>query len=347
MDASIRRLIVLSAASLLCTASFAQVDTASISAAVERSKKDLGKNVVFMLYKDGKVVMKKESGEFNVKALEPVGAISQWLTTALVLSFVQEGKISLDDKVSDYLPIFSKYYKNYITIRHCLTNNTGIQANESLGKMFGRSKYKSLEEEVNDFASKRDIQTNPGTEFKYSNIGYNIAARVLEVITKRTFDRLMQERITRPVGMKSTTFNSENYNDAINPSGGARSTAQDMINFMAMLLNKGTINNKVVLKPEMVELMHTMTYEASQVKNSSKTTTGWNYGMGEWLWQMGDNGKGIVVSNPSLSGTFPFIDLCRGYAAIVFTKDMSEPALKVFEQIKHVIDDAMPNKGCN
>jgi CubicO group peptidase (beta-lactamase class C family) len=326
---------------------FAQLDTSALSTRIERSKKDLGKNVVFILYKDGKVLYKKESGEFNVKALQPIGATSQWLTTALVLTFVQEGKISLDDKVGDYLPVFSKFGKNYITIRHCLTNNTGIQSGDVLSKMFGRSKYKSLEEEVNDFASKRDIETNPGTEFKYSNVGLNIAARVLEVTTKRTFDRLMQERVTRPLGMKATTFTSDNYDDAVNPSGGARSTAADMINFMAMLLNKGTFNNKQVLKPEMVALMHTLQAETNTIKNAPKVAAGWNYGVGEWIWQTNDQGKAAVVAVPSLLGTMPIVDLCRGYAAIVFTKEINEPARRLYEDIKSVIDESVPVAGCN
>jgi CubicO group peptidase (beta-lactamase class C family) len=330
--------------SIICTA---QLDTSSISSRIDRSKKELGKNVVFMLYKDGKMLYKKESGEFNSKSQEPIGATSQWLTTALVLSFVQEGKLSLDDKVADYLPIFAKYGKKYITIRHCLTHNTGIQTGDALTKMFGRSKYKSLEEEVNDFASKKDIETNPGTEFKYSNIGLNIAARILEVTTRRSFDRLMQERITRPLAMKATTFTSENYDDAINPSGGARSSAADIINFMAMLLNKGTFNNKQVLKPETVAMIHTLQAEANQIKNAPKLSSGWQYGMGEWIWQTDSKGAASVVTIPSLLGTLPIVDLCRGYAAVIFTKEINEPARRLYEDIKSVIDESVPGSNCN
>ncbi|WP_207492999.1 serine hydrolase domain-containing protein [Aridibaculum aurantiacum] len=339
--------ILLLALTFICSAnSFAQVDTSLLSAKLEQVKSQLGKNIVFALYKDGKIEYKKESGDFNMKIQQPINASSQWLTAALVMTFVQEGKISLDDKVSDYLPIFSKYYKSYITIRHCLTHYTGIQS-EGVTRLTSSRRYSSLEEEVNDFASKKDIQTNAGTEFRYSNIGLNIAARVLEVVTKRTFDRLMQERITRPLGMRATTFASDNYDLAFNPSGGARSTPADMVNFLSMLLQKGKFKDKQILSEESVAMMHELQASAIPAKNAPKTTEGWSYGLGTWIMETSAKGSASIVTVPSLAGTWPVLDLCRGYAFILFTKELSsEPARNVYMNIKNIIDDALPANHC-
>ena len=191
----------------------AAVDTAAISMLLSKTKDKSLKESVFLVYNNGKIIYKKEAGEFNAKTQQPIGAASQWLTTALVLMFVQEGKLSLDDKVSDYLPIFSKHGKGYITIGHCLSHNTGIKNDQGVAKIFQKSKFKNLEEEVNDYAAKKEIETNPGTEFNYSNMGFNIAARVLEVISKKPLDRLSQEKLFRPLAMRNTTFANENYND--------------------------------------------------------------------------------------------------------------------------------------
>ena len=146
-------------------------------------------------YKDGKMVYKKEIekeiGDFNGRVQVPAGIASQWLVAATVMAYVDEGKISLDDKVSKYIPIFAKYMKTYITIRNCLSFTTGIHADPPGPlKFLEKSKYPDLETEVNAFASKRDIESNPGTEIFYSQIGPDIAARVLEVVTKKTFDRV-------------------------------------------------------------------------------------------------------------------------------------------------------------
>jgi CubicO group peptidase (beta-lactamase class C family) len=98
--------------------------------------------------------------------------------------------------------------------------------------------------------SKKDIESNPGLEFRYSNTGFTIAARVLEIISKRSFDQLMQTRITRPLMMRNTTFSSTL--DAPDPTSGALSTANDYINFLSMLLNKGMFNGKRILSEKAV-----------------------------------------------------------------------------------------------
>lgn len=319
---------------------YSQYDTSAISAKLNQIREKLGKDVAFVLYKNGKVVYKKEMGSLTIKSPEPIGATSQWLTTALVLTFVQEGRLSLDDKVSKYLPVFSKYFKDYITIRECLTNYTGIQSEQGAVKFFQKNKFKTLGEEVDNYASRKDIQTNAGTECRYSNIGFNIAGRVLEVISKRTFDRLMQERITRPLGMKNTTFTNEDYNAAINPAAGAHSSAADLTNFLVMLLNKGTFNSKQILTESAVDMMHALSTEAAKIKDAPKMDEGLSYAVGEWILETNGQGKVVSVAVPSLLGTWPMIDLCRGYVCVIFTKELPNMRNRNFYlNIKATIDE--------
>ena len=320
---------------------FSQLDTAAISAKLRQTRDKSSKNLAFILYKDGKIVYKKEAGELTLKTPVPIGASSQWLTTALVLTYVQEGKLSLDDKVSTYLPIFTKYYKAFITIRQCLTNYTGIQSEQGIAKLLQKNKFHTLEEEVNDFASKRDIQTNAGTEFRYSNVGFDIAGRVLEVITKKSFDKLMQDRITRPLMMRNTTFSNENYNDAVSPATGAKASAADLSNFMAMLLNKGTFNNKPVLTEGSINTLHTLTVDAGQVKYAPAPDAGLSYSLGEWILESNAQGKPTAVAVPSLLGTWPMIDLCRGYGCVIITSESNEQSRKFYMDIKATIDDVV------
>lgn len=328
---------------ILSNSAFAQFDTTALSSKLNQAKDRLGKDAVFMLYKDGKVLYKKEMGNLTIKTPVYIGASSQWLTAALVMLFVQEGKLSLDDKVSTYLPYFSEHYKNYITIRQCLTHSTGIKSEQGVAKLLQKNKFKTLEDEVNNFASKRDIETNPGTEFKYSNVGYDIAGRVLEAITKKTFDRLMQDRITRPLLMKNTTFTNENYNDAVSPSTGARSTAADYINFLTMLLNKGTFNNKQILTESSLEILHTLSAHAGKIKNAPKSVEGLNYGIGEWILSSDAKGKTTAATVPSLQGTWPMIDLCRGYACVIFTRELpGDQPKNIYIDIKATLDNAIP-----
>ena len=321
--------------------SYSQFDSTALSTKLNQVKDKLGKDVAFILYKNGKIVYKKEMGSFTIKTPQPIGASSQWLTTALVMTFVQEGKLSLDDKVATYIPVFTKHFKGYITIRQCLTNFTGIQSEQGVLKLLQKNKFKTLEEAVNNFAEKRDIQTNPGTEFRYSNVGFEIAGRVLEIIAKKPFDRLMSDRILRPLAMKNTTFTNDDYNEAVNPAFGAHSSAADFTNFMAMLLNKGTLNNKQILTESSVETLHTLTTNASEIKYAPKLVEGLNYTLGEWVLEMNSQGKSASVAVPSLQGTWPMIDLCRGYTCIIFTKDLMIENRNLYMDIKATIDNVI------
>ncbi len=321
---------------------YAQFDTTAVASQITRSTEKFGKDIAFVLYKDNKVVYKKELGSFSIKTPQPIGATSQWLTAALVLTFLQEGKISLDDKIASYLPEFSKTFKSYITLRQCLTNFTGIKSEQGVARLLQKNKFKSLEEEVQNFALKRDIETNAGTEFSYSNVGYNIAGRVLEVVSRRSFDRLMQERIIRPLAMRNTTFANEDYNDAVNPSTGAKSTALDLSNFLAMLLNNGSFNNKEILTAESIALLHTIQANDNQIKYAPQQLSGLSYTTGEWVLNSNAQGKAEVVTVPSLQGIWPVVDLCRGYAFVLFTRQSDDLNRDVFLNIKNTIDEQIP-----
>lgn len=309
------------------------------------AKKELGGSFVAMIYRDGKVVYQKNEGsDFNGKTQVPVGAVSQWLTTALVMSFVDEGKLSLDDKVSKYLPVFTKYSKGYITIKDCLAHLTGIQSETGRSSISAKRKYNSLDEEVTDFAAKKEILSNPGLEFRFSNTGLNIAGRIAEIIGKRGFEQLMSERITRPLMMRNTSFSSFS---AINPSGGALSTANDLVNFLSMIMNKGVFNGKQVLSAKAVAEMQTIRTTAPMIKYTPKETQGYQFGLGEWIIESDGNNNGTVVAAPGFSGTWPMIDFCRGYALLILTKgDLNEEKKDLYMSIRSIIDDHFPPK-CN
>ncbi|MEQ1676451.1 MAG: serine hydrolase domain-containing protein, partial [Chitinophagaceae bacterium] len=148
---------------LLLQPARAQYDWSKLDAELQAKQKLLGNNVVTMIWSKtpsgngDSLVYKKEMGEFNSKTQAPIASCSKWLTAALVMQFVDEGKLSLDDKVVKYIPEFEKYFKSYITIRQCLSHMTGIADDDKfLKRILQRRKFTSLEEEVNDFAS-RDI----------------------------------------------------------------------------------------------------------------------------------------------------------------------------------------------
>jgi CubicO group peptidase (beta-lactamase class C family) len=315
------------------TANFSQLDEL-----VLKNQKLLGNDVVAMVWTDT-LVYKHELGDFDSKTLVPIASSSKWLTAALVMKFVDMGKISLDDKVSQYLPIFELYGKNYITIRHCLSHFTGIQ---SEGGLLSRKKFNSLEEEVESFA-KKEIKTNPGTEFSYSNIGLDIVGRILEIVSKKKFDMLIKQQLFNPLAMRKTTFGTLD-NAAINPSGGALSTAEEYMHFLQMLLNNGKYNGQQILSEDAVKELRQLQTNPTQIKYAPKTAEGLNYALGSWVLEAKGN-EATALACPGLFGTWPMVDWCRGYACIIFVKTLlGEQKKDAYIEMKSAIDERLPGK---
>lgn len=324
---------------LLLQPAKAQYDWTELSQELEAKQKLLGDNVVAMIWKGDSLVYKKEMGGFNSKTQAPIASCSKWLTAALVMQFVDEGKLSLDDPVIKYIPEFEKYFKKYITIRHCLSHMTGISDEGNFFKrMFQRKKFSSLEEEVNSFAA-RDIRANAGTDFWYGNIGLNIAGRVLEVISKKKFEILIKTKLLNPLGMRKTSFSTLD-GSVVNPSGGAVSTAEDYMKFLVMLLNKGKHNGVQILSEEAVEQMMQTQTKPELIKYAPKAAEGYSYGLGSWVAEKDATGKTTVAASPGLFGTWPMIDYCRGYAYLVFVKNLlGEERANAHEQLKQTVDE--------
>ena len=305
----------------------------------------IGKDYVVLIWeKDDTLVYKKEIGEYKSRTVAPIASCSKWLTAALVMQFVDEGKISLDDPVVNYLPVFEKYMKKYVTIRHCLSHMTGITDDDRfLKKILQRKKFESLDQEVEAFAA-REIRANAGTDFWYGNVGLNIAAKVLEIVSKRKFDVLIKQKLLVPLGMRQTTF-TELDGGLYNPSGGARSTADDYMKFLVMLMNKGKYNGKQILSEESVEEMMKIQTNTSMIRYAPKAAEGFNYALGSWVVEEND-GKAGVLASPGLFGTWPMVDVCRGYAYILFVKNfLGEERANAHLEIKAVIDETM-KKEC-
>jgi len=306
---------------------------------LQQQQKALGKDFVVMIWKkDDTLVYKKEVGEFDSRTQAPIASCSKWLTAALVMTFVDEGKLSLDDKISKWLPEFEKYGKNYITIRNCLSHMTGIRSEPiTIFKLLERKKFGTLEEEVNSFAAK-DIQTNPGEEFRYSNMGLNIAGRVLEIISKKKFDMLARQRLFVPLAMRKSTFSTLD-GSALSPSGGAQSTPDDYMHFLVMLLNKGMYQGKKILSEQAVNQLLEIQTRPEIIKYAPKAAQGYNYALGAWVVEEKD-GKATALASPGLFGTWPMVDYCRGYAYLFFVKSLlGEQGAEAQIQIKALVDE--------
>lgn len=136
-----------------------------------------------------------------------VASVSKTFTSAAILKLVQEGKMSLDDKVTQYLPYF--LYTD-IRIQDLLTHRSGL-------KTYNHFMYSFVSPSVirDTFLTNKDIlyvlNTHPKTKFSqagkrfvYSNSNYALLALVIEAVTNKTYKAFMEEDIFKPLGLNDT-----------------------------------------------------------------------------------------------------------------------------------------------
>lgn len=318
---------------------------------------EMGGRVILVIYKDGHLVYNHAVNKMNMRQKlvarfiakkqgreidfhdytsamrQPIASCSKWLSAALVMTFVDEGKLKLTDTVGQYLPVLSRHKKGGITISQCLSHLTAIKG-PSLAESLEEMKSINSMEAAIDTIALLPMEGEPGRVFHYSNIGLQIAGAVIEKISGKSFETLFAKRIARPLDMKNTDFG--NGKVAL-PAGGAGSTPEDYLNFLAMILNHGTFNGKRVLSENSVaEMQVNRITPAVRIAYLPEEARGFGYGYGEWVMDKS------AVTCPGLFGSFPWIDDDKKYAAFLMTFYLgSEGRNERYKALKKIIDEAV------
>jgi CubicO group peptidase (beta-lactamase class C family) len=125
----------------------------------------------------------------------------------LVLQQVAKGSIKLDGHISDYLPYYRKDTGSRVTIAQLLSHTSGIPSYTDDPRFFPdvSRNYYAVDDFVTKFCS-GDLQFEPGTKFHYDNSGYFVLGAILEHVTGKKYEDLLQENILSPVGMRDTGY---------------------------------------------------------------------------------------------------------------------------------------------
>ena len=150
-------------------------------------------------------VPNRPEGVFNIASITKV------FTGTLTMRLVQEGKLKLDDKISDFLPYYRKDIGGKVTVHHLLTHSSGIPNFLELSGFMtagAREPMGNLEDFIKKYCS-RDLEFEPGSTFKYNNSGYVILGAIIEKASGMTFEEALRDRILVPCGM---THSGLDYN---------------------------------------------------------------------------------------------------------------------------------------
>lgn len=305
--------------------------------------------VSLAVVREGKPFIVKGYGLANVEHDVPVkpetifqsGSVGKQFTAMAVMMLVEEGKISLDDKIGKHLGKVPAEW-SAITVRHLLTHTSGMT--DYPDDFDYRRDY--TEDDLLARAKTIPLSFRPGEKWDYSNLGYVMLGIIIRKASGKFYGDLLRERVFRPLGMTTARIISEadivpnraagyellngvlKNQEWVSPSlnttadGALYLTALDMIKWDAALRDGKLLSKKG--------------YEAmwSPVKlNDGKT---YPYGFG---WSLGEvNGIRVIEHGGSWQGFKSYIARYPEFTVIVFTNLADSDPEKIVFGIAGIIE---------
>ena len=272
---------------------------AAIHPAMEEAvKAKQAAGIVTLVMEKGKIVHHDAAGMADIakgRAMEKdalfwIASMTKSVNGAAILCLVDDGKLSLDEPASKWLPELAKVTveggakpEKPITLRMLLSHTAGI-AFPSRKPSDGAISLKSYVSTL----IKTPLAFQPGSAYEYG-FGPTVAGRILEIVSGMKYEDFLRTRLFEPLGMKDTTFHPDDvhrariartykmdedtnelvpgYNPFVTsdasvqhmpePAGGLFSTAADMGRFYAMAASGGELDGKRILSPKAVKDMLT------------------------------------------------------------------------------------------
>jgi CubicO group peptidase (beta-lactamase class C family) len=289
----------------------------------EMIRQDGAPGVTVMAFRDGRLLFRLDRGRIAPDARLPVASASKWMAAALVMTLVDEGKLSLDEPIGPRLPEFTGP-AGAITLRQILSYTSGQGSLKGLVDV-RQPPDLSLRESARRIAA-LPLADPPGAVFKYGSPAFQIAGALAEQATGQTWAALFEARIARPLGMSHTSWGAP-LNPGLPPEavrnpnlqGGVVTTADDYARFLGMIAAGGEWGGRRILSAGAVaEMARAQTLGKSMAFMPGGAEAGLQYGLGEWCEAVGADGDCTVVSSPGALGTYPWIDRRSGVYGLFF-----------------------------
>ncbi len=306
---------------------------------------ELGGGCALLLIRDGKRVYQKSTGGFDLQKSILIASATKWLSGAVLLSLVDEKKLSLDDPASKFLSAFSGD-KAGITIRQLLSHTSGLpMAHPALER-----RDIDLSKAVVAIAA-APLMSAPGEICMYGDASIQVAGRIAEIVSGRNWKALFAAKLSNPLEMAETFC--EGSGATLNPhlAGGARSTVGDYANFLIMLLDGGRFRSRQILSRAAVAEMFRDQIRGGSLRFNpfefyAQLHPGWRdvrYGICNWLEVVdGANGRALEASAPGIFGFYPWIDFERNMAGVFVCQSGMEKAFPVYLKLKMLIRKNIP-----
>ena len=168
---------------------------------------------VILVMRDGEVIFDRAFGMANLSHGIPfaaetptnIGSTSKQFTAFAIGLLEEQGKLSLDDDIRDYIPELPNFDET-VRLWHLISHTSGYREYLNTFVMGGRhlGDHVSLDEVVPMVQRQPKLQNTPGDMYNYNNTGYALLAMVVEKVTEQDFPFWMKENVFLPLGMQNT-----------------------------------------------------------------------------------------------------------------------------------------------
>ncbi|WP_420614816.1 serine hydrolase domain-containing protein [Candidatus Palauibacter sp.] len=301
---------------------------------------------VLLVARKGKIVLHEAVGMRDKERGLPMERNSMFrmasntkpVVATAIAQLVEEGKLSYDDLVREYIPEWDNYRAGFITVGHLLSHSSGLRIPTLFLQPLGENP--TLQSESARFGA-IGAEVTPGETYSYNNPGYNTLGALVEIASGQLLENRLMETVYGPLGMadsynhhaahevggKVDRMGSVYYQRGpdgdwtpggtpggpvafpfARASGGMISSAWDYAVFSQMFLNSGTYDGAEILTPESVELM-----TSPKIHIGGEGDEASHYGYG---WRLADGTYGHGGSD----GTNAWLDPDREIIGLVFTQ---------------------------
>lgn len=280
-----------------------------------------------IIVKDDKPIFEKYYGGYTSQTEVHIASAGKWLAAATIASLVDDGVLSWDDPVRKWLPAFTDS-KGDATLRQLFSHTSGYPDYQPANKP--EDHYQTLTESVAHILPLPSVNP-PGTTFNYGGLAMQVAGRMAEVASGKSWESLFQEHIAQPLGMTHTGFTPVSEEQGFSPmlAGGARTTLADYRRFLQMVAHNGQFEGRRILSTAAITMMQSDQLQGAKilpgavnryvqdVRGQARNDI---YGLGEWREQVDNQGRPLLISSPGWAGSYPWIDKTNNSYGVILAK---------------------------
>jgi len=294
----------------------------SVTQAMIAANPSYGRLTVSVYDANNARVYERSYGGFSPTANIPIASASKWIAGVILFDVVARGELSLTSTTGQVLGWTGQ--AGTITLRHLLSFTSGMREEAACTL----NALSTLEACVASIAQQPMVAA-PGTRYDYGSTHLHVAARMAEVATGRTWQQLVRERLTDPLGLPASvrfyTYPGQALGLA-NPlvAGGMRASAHDYGKLLGLIYHKGRLGNVTLATPALFDEQAREPYPSVVIGASPAQRQGWNYryGLAAWL-QCGTPASGCAsLSSPGAFGFTPWINRDAGYYATIAMEEV-------------------------